>query len=213
MKIDHHVHTERHSPDSVLDVDDLIDRALEVGLDGVVITEHDILWPEDELRQVQDGARARGLLILNGVEVSALEGHFLVYGLTHLDGIEPGIPLGDLLVEVRDQGAAIVAAHPFRWGQEFDEVVKEFGPVFHGLELVSKNVTPETRAATQSVLARTGMAATGSSDSHEVETLGCYHSEILDPVRTMADFVHALKRGRMRPRHDRRAFLASGPVG
>ena len=43
-KFDHHLHTSRHSPDSVIDPCALIERARAVGLDGVVITEHDYQW-------------------------------------------------------------------------------------------------------------------------------------------------------------------------
>ena len=49
MKFDHHMHTRRHSPDSEIDPLLLIERAREIGLDGVVITEHDYQWEADEL--------------------------------------------------------------------------------------------------------------------------------------------------------------------
>ncbi|MGE3820949.1 MAG: PHP domain-containing protein, partial [Isosphaeraceae bacterium] len=94
-RFDHHLHTDRHSPDSVLDPLELIDRAREVGLDGIVITEHDYQWEREELAELS--ASAEGLTILSGAEVSAREGHFLVYGLPDLEETPPGIPLRDLL--------------------------------------------------------------------------------------------------------------------
>ena len=48
-KFDHHLHTSRHSPDSVIDPLVLIERARAAGLDGVVITEHDYQWEAGEL--------------------------------------------------------------------------------------------------------------------------------------------------------------------
>ena len=86
-KIDHHVHTSRHSPDSVIDPEVLVERARLAGLDAVVITEHDYQWEADELADLN--ARADGLVVLSGVEVSAREGHFLVYGLPDLEGVRP----------------------------------------------------------------------------------------------------------------------------
>ena len=50
MKFDLHMHTRRYSPDSVIDPFDLVRRAQEIGLDGIVITEHDCLWPDLENR-------------------------------------------------------------------------------------------------------------------------------------------------------------------
>jgi predicted metal-dependent phosphoesterase TrpH len=209
-KIDHHVHTSRHSPDSVIDPPVLVERARLAGLDAVVITEHDYLWERDELAALN--ARAGGLVVLAGVEVSALEGHFLVYGLPDASEARPGIALADLLEVVRRREAAIVAAHPFRWGQDFREIVARHGPVFDALELVSNNVTPDTRARTEALLRTTPMGATGSSDGHEPDAVGCYFTEFPGEVKTMCDFVRALRRQDGRPRHRPGAWQASGPV-
>ena len=52
MKIDHHLHTARHSPDSVIDPIQLVSRASSIGLDGLVITEHDFQWEAEELEEL-----------------------------------------------------------------------------------------------------------------------------------------------------------------
>jgi predicted metal-dependent phosphoesterase TrpH len=210
MKFDHHLHTARHSPDSSIDPLELVERAREIGLDGVVITEHDYQWEEDERSEL--ARRAAPLLVFSGAEVSAREGHFLVYGLPSVDEIPPGIGVADLLRVVRAHNAAVVAAHPFRWDQPFDAIVAEHGPAFDALELVSKNVTTETRALTEGVLRRHGMGATGSSDAHEIENLGCYFTEFDRPIRTIGDFAAALRARRGRPRHRPGVHLTSGPV-
>ncbi len=144
MKIDHHIHTSRHSPDSSIDPVELVERACDIGLDGVVITEHDYQWRADELQEL--AARAPMLRVFSGAEISAREGHFLVYGLPSLEDAPPGILVRDLIKVVRRHEAAIVAAHPFRWGQPFDQIVAEHGPAFDALELVSNNVDRHTRA-------------------------------------------------------------------
>ena len=153
-----------------------------------------------------------GLKVFSGAEVSAREGHFLVYGLPDLDEAPCGIALGDLLKVVRRHGAAIVAAHPFRWDQDFAAIVAEHGPAFDALELVSNNVTPETRQKTARLLREHPMGATGSSDGHEPEAIGCYFTEFPGPIETLADFVAALRRRTGRPRHRPGAWQASGPV-
>lgn len=211
-KIDHHIHTTRHSPDSIIEPEELIDRAKATGLDGVVITEHDRLWDEEELSEL--ASRAEGLTILSGVEVSTREGHFLVYGLTDLSDCPPGVALADLIGIVREEGAAIVAAHPFRWDQDFDAIIAQHGPVFDALELVSNNVSTEMRVQTEAMLGRhPNMGATGSSDAHEPMTVGCYFTEFPGPIRSMKEFVVALKGREGRPRHQPGAFLLAGPVG
>jgi predicted metal-dependent phosphoesterase TrpH len=209
-KFDHHLHTDRHSPDSVIDPFELIEHAREIGLDGIVITDHDYQWKAEELAEL--AARAGRLKVFTGAEVSAREGHFLVYGLPDLSEAPAGVSLGALLQEVRRHKAAIVAAHPFRWDQDFESIVAEHGPVFDALELVSNNVTADTRRKTARLLKRYPMAATGSSDAHELSVVGSYHTEFNCDVATLADFVAALRGRRGRPRHLGGGRLTSGPV-
>lgn len=210
FRVDQHLHTARHSPDSIMDEFEMLAHAHALGLDALVVTDHDYLWPAEEIAELQ--ARANGLVVLPGVEVSALEGHFLVYGLPHLEDVEEGIPLCDLLDVVRRCGAAIVAAHPFRWEQDFEEIIRDHGRAFQALELVSNNVSPQTRARTRSLSGLHDLALTGSSDAHALETLGCYFTEYPQPIRSVADLVSALHQRAFRPRHRCGAALASGPV-
>ncbi len=210
MRFDHHLHTAKHSPDSIMEPWDLIEQARKIGLDGVVITEHDYQWEAGELAEL--AARAAPLRVFSGVEVSALEGHFLVYGLPSLDDVFPGIALADLLPLVHRHQAAIIGAHPFRWEQPFDEIVALHGPVFDALELVSNNVTAATRLRTAALLRDHPMGATGSSDAHEPATLGCYFTEFNRPIDTLADFVAALHARAGQPRHREGVRLTSGPV-
>lgn len=129
-----------------------------------------------------------------------------------LNEAPPGLPLAELLEVVKRYDAAIVAAHPFRWDQDFAAIVAEHGPVFDALELASKNVTRQTRHKTEKLLRQHPMGATGSSDSHELETIGCYFSEFPGSIATMAEFVAALHAKSGSPRHFPGASLACGPV-
>ena len=67
MRFDHHLHTAKHSPDSNMDPWELIHHARAIGLDGIVITEHDYQWEADELADlaarctVAECSRRRGL--------------------------------------------------------------------------------------------------------------------------------------------------------
>src|SRR5438270_3855805 len=120
MKFDLHMHTTRHSPDSSMDPFVMLRRARELGLDGLVITEHDWLWTEEELDELR--AAAPGLVVLAGVEVSAWEGHFLAYGVGDPFALSRGMGVAELCREVHRQGGAVVAAHPFRFGQRFNDI-------------------------------------------------------------------------------------------
>ncbi|ADV61421.1 PHP domain protein [Isosphaera pallida ATCC 43644] len=200
MRIDHHFHTTLHSPDSAMTPEAMIDRAVELGLDALIVTEHDHQWSQEELAEINQ--RSRGILVLSGVEVSAREGHFLVYGLPDLADVGVGITLKELLEVARRRGAAVVAAHPYRWGQDFERIAREFNDQLDALELASKNVDQHTRFLVERDLKRfPHLGCTGSSDAHHVNELGCYYSELDGTIQDMAGFVQALKQRRLKPRH------------
>ena len=102
MKFDLHLHTSRHSPDSVTDPFELLNAARAAGLDGVVITEHDYWWRDDELAELR--AAAPDLVILAGVEVAARGGDVLCYGITDPFALPRGMAWPELCREVHRQG-------------------------------------------------------------------------------------------------------------
>src|SRR5262245_58085030 len=164
MRFDLHLHTSRHSPDSRMLPDALCRRARSIGLDGFVITEHDWLWTEDELDELREAHP--GLVILAGVEVSTREGHFLAYGVRNPFSIPRQIGCADLCREVHRQGGAVVAAHPFRWGQKFDEIIARQKPAIDGMELMTNNMDADCRRRSALTRERLGVTGLGSSDAH-----------------------------------------------
>jgi predicted metal-dependent phosphoesterase TrpH len=202
MKFDLHMHTRRYSPDSEIDPFALVRRAREIGLDGIVITEHDRLWPERELDELRRAAP--GLVVLGGVEVSGRGGDLLCYGVTSLFELRPGMPWGELCQEVALQGGAAVAAHPYRWGQDFDQLLAEQRPDLTGLEMMSNNMDPDIRQKAAGLLERHPTYATlGNSDAHELDVVGACYTEFDAVIRTSADLVAAIRGRKGRPR-DRR---------
>jgi predicted metal-dependent phosphoesterase TrpH len=202
MKFDLHMHTRRYSPDSEIDPFDLVRRAREIGLNGIVITEHDRLWPEDELEELR--AAAPGLVVLGGVEVSGRNGDLLCYGVTELSELRRGMAWGDLCREVRRQGGVAVAAHPFRWGQDFERLIADEQPDLAGLEMMSNNMDPDIRRRAAEYLSRNPSFATlGNSDAHELDVLGFCYTEFDATIRSSADLVAAIRgrAGRPRARH------------
>jgi predicted metal-dependent phosphoesterase TrpH len=195
MKFDLHLHTTRHSPDSFMDPLAMLRRARAVGLDGVVITEHDWLWTDAELQELRQSAQ--GLVVLAGIEISAREGHFLVYGVTDPFRVPRGIGVAELCQEVHRQGGAVVAAHPFRWGQPFADMLRREEPDLDGLELMTRNMDDDCRRRAAEIQRKQPLAGLGSSDAHDEETLGFCYTEFPDRIRTMPDLVAAIRARRL----------------
>ena len=192
MKFDLHMHTARHSPDADTDPFELLEAATAAGLDGVVITEHDFLWPENELEELRKAAPH--LVILAGMEVTGIGGDVLCYGVTDPTRVPRGIEWPELTREVHRQGGACVAAHPNRWGQPFEKILREQTPELDGIEVMSKNMDPDLRARAAELLRKyPHFAQLGNSDSHQPETVGCCYTDFDAEIRTTADLVAAIR--------------------
>jgi predicted metal-dependent phosphoesterase TrpH len=181
----------------VLDPLAMMQRAREVGLDGLVITEHDWLWTEPELDELR--ATDPDLVVLSGIEVSAREGHFLVYGVHNPFVLPRGIGVAKLCREVHRQGGVVVAAHPFRWGQPFEEILDEERPQLDGMEMMSSNMDADCRQRAAGLQKRLHLAELGNSDAHDVNVLGYCYTEFDIAVRDNRDLVTAIRQRHSAP--------------
>jgi hypothetical protein len=123
-------------------------------------------------------------------------GHFLVYGVHDPFRLARGIGVADLCREVHRQGGAVVAAHPFRWDQPFDEILRDERPELDGMELMTNNMDAECRRRAADVFAEQSLAGLGSSDAHRVETVGVCFTEFDAVIRTGQDLARGIRERR-----------------
>lgn len=208
MILDLHIHTSWNSSDSNLCPLELIQQAKSLGLDGVVVTEHDCCWDRFQAREL---ATAHDFLFLRGMEVSTDLGHILVYGLNEYVS---GILWAEKLRQVVDDAdGAMVAAHPFRkiFTRDFrngqEEPPQTLTAAAHrllfeltdGIEVCNGGSIDRENKLAMEVCDYLGQAPTGGSDAHSDLGIGYYATQFDDPICTEADVVAALKRGRCRP--------------
>ncbi|WP_248896060.1 CehA/McbA family metallohydrolase [Haloplanus halobius] len=108
IRIDPHVHSDA-SYDGHDPVELLLEQAAEIGLDGVVITDHDVIH---ESVRAAELAPEYGLLGIPGVEVSTAVGHLLAIGVREMPPRRA--PLDATVEWVRDHGGLAVVPHPFQ---------------------------------------------------------------------------------------------------
>ncbi len=207
MLIDLHNHTRALSWDSDLDVDDLVERAKQAGLDGICLTEHDYFWDREEVRRI---ARRHDYLVLPGIEVNTEDGHVLCYGLEkYVYGMHR---FAELAGHVAKAGGAMVAAHPYRrrmpWHPEKPSEVEEalqralrsdLWSACQGVELVNGRGTPAENEFSARLGELIGRPATAGSDAHRVSDIAVCATEFLDRIEGLDDLIEALKAGRCRP--------------
>lgn len=193
MLIDLHCHTRRFSACSALTPDALVRAAKARGLDGVCITEHDALWPLDDVAAL--GAEMQ-FVVLRGMEVTTEVGHVLAFGLERHDPMMA--TLAELHRLAREAGALMFLAHPSRrYGSLPPE---DLSVVFDSVE--TQNGTEGMLQNDNALKLARGLRlpGIGGSDAHSVREVGICATEFDADVRDEASFIAALRAGVYRAR-------------
>jgi predicted metal-dependent phosphoesterase TrpH/glycosyltransferase involved in cell wall biosynthesis len=104
---DLHMHT-NHSHDCSVPVADLLDYAEAQGLGAIAITDHNVF---SGAKKAVELARGRDLVVIAGEEIKTEAGE--VIGLFLQEEIERGLPMGDTIAAIREQGGVVYLPHPF----------------------------------------------------------------------------------------------------
>lgn len=108
VRIDLHVHSE-DSYDGHEPVDLILEHAADIGLDAVVITDHDTMG---ESRRAAELAPEYGLIGIPGVEVSTAHGHLLAIGVDRMPPRRKSY--AETVTWIHDHGGIAVVPHPFQ---------------------------------------------------------------------------------------------------
>ena len=199
MNIDMHTHTSRYSICSETDPDDLVDRAKDTSLDGIVITEHNVMWPVHERESLL--TTADGIVILWGIEMTAESGmHYLSY--FDLADVEPLLYENmndyELISEVHRVGGVVIPAHIFRYGRKIK--LEELANLnVYGLEVKSLNITDDEMRRSINYATKLNLCQIAGSDSHSIEDVGTFYTQFNYDIQNESDLVYALKNNLCKP--------------
>lgn len=195
VRIDTHLHTTA-SYDGETAPAELVRAARRVGLDGIVVTDHDTVRGAE---RVVDLASDADLVVIVGCEVSTADGHLLAIGVDAAP--EPGRPLTVTAREVRSDGGLAVVPHPFqrsRHGVRASDIVDVDGvEVYNAQTLVGLRNRQAERFAD-----RYGYPSFGGSDAHRAVTVGRAVTEVRVPEiapLTPETVVESMRAGRTEP--------------
>jgi len=201
MRIDLHVHTAPKSPCSMLQPSDLIRGVAEAGLDGLCLTEHQVLWDPAE---VQELAQAANIRLFRGNEITTSQGDILVFGF--YEDVKGILTIQELREAVLHAGGFMIAAHPFRGfktvgvGQlqlTSERAVKR--KVFQfvdAIEVGNGRVSLQENELALQTAERLGLPGTIGSDAHRLDELGKYVMDFERQFETDAELLEELKAGR-----------------
>ena len=227
--IDMHIHTNPASSDSMLDPHELVGIALEIGLRGVNLTEHDKVLERHEQRAFRE--QHPELFVNFGMEVSTDMGHMIAVGLpAYLQGIRRATKLREELDRV---GGFLIVAHPFRrlfdpvtamrTGEKFEltpEQAAERLPVFQLVDAIEAGNganTPQENYFALEVARILGLPTTGGSDAHSTTGIATFATGFERPgIATPEEFLEELHAGRFEAVHRTRSGtwvrLAEGSI-
>jgi len=204
--VDLHLHTTRGSSDSNISPQALVDRAREIQIGAVCVTEHDNMW---ESREIDDLAAGAGVIVLHGMEVTTDCGHIGVFGLDRYVG---GIYKLKELRRVADaEGGILIANHPFRYWldakvsfmnghrQPLDpsEVESAAGlEIFQmadAVEVLNGACSEEENLFALRVARHLGLAEVAGSDSHSSRSVGYVTTLFTRPIRNQRELIDEIR--------------------
>ncbi len=201
MRIDLHTHTSPRSPCSNIDPLELIREASRLKLDGICLTEHQVLWQPEEVEELARGARIR---VFRGNEFTTNQGDVLVFG--YEQDVKELLTIQELRDRVSAAGGFMIAAHPFRGFKTFGvgQLQMNVGQactwkVFDfvdAIEIRNGNDSPEESDMAAQVAARLGLPGTAGSDAHEVDEIGKWTTDFEREIENERQLVEELRAGR-----------------
>lgn len=195
MKYDLHVHTSRYSPCAASSPEAVCRTALQRGLTGIALTEHDLWWPAAELDELRRGFPE--LSIFPGVEYAVPEGHFLVFLPDPRQELPFPKELASLSSAVRHHGGILIWAHPFRYDRTPAAWLARIRP--DAMELASSNMSPGVQSLARKSAAQWRIPGLHNSDAHHIASLGRFYNDIPVKLKSnseLVDYVKALSQGK-----------------
>ena len=172
MKIDFHTHS-YYSKDALCSPKSLIKAALEKGLDGIALTDHNTTKGWDDALKA---AKELGAVVVLGEEIKIKKqgktvGEVLGYFLK--EEIDPqGKSVEEIITEIKAQGGIAIIAHPFHRKKPFKELEKHKHSV-DGIEVF--NARSQSEKGNQKALRfaqENNLATTAGSDAHSCFEVG-----------------------------------------
>jgi hypothetical protein len=187
LSFDLHIHTEL-SYDAHDPVEKIVERAREIGLDGIAITDHDTVDGVKRAEEISDG-----LLVIPGVEVSTIAGHLIVLGIHEI--VPSKLSLRETIELAHSKGGIVIVPHPFH---PFRHPVGNFTHLdVDAVEIFnSRYLIGISNRKAEKVAARAGLSFVAGSDAHTAEMIGYGITEIETRDASLREILDGIINGR-----------------
>ena len=173
-------------------VEKIVSRCLEIGINCIAICDHGTA--EGALR-VQDIAPFRVI-----VAEEILTPHGEIMGMFLKETIPSGLPVKEVISQIRAQGGLICIPHPFdmlRQSALRNNMVEEIAEQIDIIEVFnSRTLFPQNSAKALAFASKYGIAKSAGSDAHTPHEIGRTYIEMPE-FNGKDDFLQALERGKI----------------
>lgn len=195
MFVDLHVHERAFSLDAKMTLEELVDRAREMGMGAVCVTDHDSLGIREEAERY---SRQIGFPIFVGVEVLTIQGDIVAFGSPY--AFQPRtIDAQEFINYVHSYNGACFSAHPFRNNKRGleEHLAKLHG--LDGVEVLNGSTSLEGNRKALEYVHNLGLQTLGVSDAHDLKQLGKYVTWLPGEPSDLRSFIDILRSGECRP--------------
>jgi len=198
-KFDLHIHscysnnlygTKLLSPPSRSYPEDIIKRALSVGINIIAVTDHDNII--GSLRTIELAKRKykNKILVIPGVEISSKDGHILAYNI--YEDIPKNLSAIKTIKLIKEKGGVAVAAHPFNMKFSLKEkLIIELKDEIFALEISNSHSLKNNFSS--KFIKENNSAFTIGSDAHSLEEIGLCYGKIRYKINTIEEFLSYIK--------------------
>ena len=201
MRIDLHIHSLPRSSCSHLELAELLREANRLKLDGICLTEHQVVWTPEETAELADEG---GIKIFRGNEFTTNQGDILVFGFD--EDIKELLTIQQLHDAVKKAGGFMIAAHPFRGFKTFGigqlQMTVEQGcqrkmfDFVDAIEIGNGKLSDDENDMARKVAENLGLPVTGGSDAHHIDEVGRWVTVFEKDIQTDQELLEELSAGR-----------------
>lgn len=197
MRIDLHCHSEA-SPDSSSPLEEFPGRCVEKGISIQAITDHNLIWGAQKLRESVLAQKDIPLTVIVGEEISTTEGELI--GLFLQEPIKAVLSPQETVSEIKEQKGLVLLPHGFdplkRWHLKMGARNK-ISPAIDIVETFNSRISrPHWNRTAQRWAEERGVAMSAGSDAHTIADVGNAWVEVpAQPIHTPKELLSALQGG------------------
>jgi len=184
LKIDLHIHTTYSDGNGT--IDDMLSRARKKRLDGIAITDHDIMAGAFEACR-----KAKNLIVIPGCEVCTKDGHILALGIEKT--LPTRLDYEEAIERIRELNGIAVLAHPFTGRLRLSKWTRHKPDAIETVNALYPFFNYQTRKSRR--LAHTlNLPEVGGSDAHNPINVGDAYTIVESNGKEVEDILEGIRK-------------------